>query len=157
MPNPYANFSRRHQNTVLHHRSDALPLQNNTTMASSEEQAMETLNNFSRIVNDHPVNCDSQSERQNQPSDRGMRDNYRSMNQQQELTSGFNSSDQTSALTCDILSFTENFPLKIGKMHSNDDETEIPQSELMHQATTAPSLNVINQPIDTGKKKESSV
>ena len=157
MPNPYTNFSRRHQNTVLHHRNDALPHQNNATVANSEEQAVEVLNNSSRIVNDHPVNCNSQSERQNQTSERGMRDNYRSMNQQQELTSGVNSSNQASALTCDILSFTENSPIKIGKMHSNGGKTEIPQSELMYHATATPSLNAINQPTDTGKKKESSV
>ncbi|XP_065892023.1 uncharacterized protein [Dysidea avara] len=161
MPNPYANFSRRHQNTVLQHRSDASPPQNNAAMASSEvEQAVEALNKFSRTDNDHPVNCNSQSE--NQTSRRGgIRDNCRSMNHHQEFTSDFNSTSQASALTCDILSFTENFPLKVDRAYTNSDKTGA-QFELC-QITTAQSLNVYNvstksnHQIDTGKKKESSV
>jgi len=157
-PNPYTNFSRRHQHTVLNHRNDALPPQNNVTMASSEEQAVEALNNVSKIVNDHPVNCNSQSERQNQTSERGMRDNYRSMNLHQELASGFGSSDQASTLTCDILNFTDNSPMKIPKIHTNDHDNKMEvQSELMHQVVTTSSLNVPNLKNHAGKKKESSV
>ena len=161
MPNPYANFSRRHQNTVLQHRSDTTPPQNDAAMASSEvEQAVEALNNFSRTENDHPVNCNSQSE--NQTSRRGeIRDNCRSMNHDQELTSDFNSTSQASALTCDILSFTENFPIKVDRSYTNSDKSGA-QFELC-QITTAQSLNVYNvstksnHQIDTSKKKESSV
>lgn len=161
-PNLYTNFSRRHQNTVLHHRNGAIQHQNNAAVASSEEQAVEVSNNSSSTENDHPINCDSQSEKQNQNSERGYRRDYmRSMSQHQQLTTGLNSTNLGPALTCDIQSFTESFPLKNERVYSYSGKAAA-QSE-MYQVTTTHSLNVsdastkINQSIYTCRKKETSV
>ena len=148
-PNLYTNFSRRRQNTVFHHRNDALQHQNNAAVASTEEQAVEVVNNNSSSTeNDHPVNCDSQSEKQNQNNERGYRRDYmRSMSQHQQLTAGLNSTNLGTALTCDIRSFTESFPLKNETLYSNSGKSGA-QSE-MYDASTK-----INQ---SSRKKETSV
>jgi len=149
-PNPYTSLARRHQNTVLHHGNDVLPPHNVAAVESHEEQAVEALNNPSSIENNHPVNCNPKSEK-DQTRNRGrarQRDNLRSM---QELSSGFSSTKQSSVLTCNILNFTENSPTKNDRMHTDDGKVET-QSE-MYQTMTNDSSNTIT----AGMKKESSV